>query len=369
MGRLHRFVLKETGLFVLGAVAVFLFVFLSGNAIRDAVRMLADGQITVRLFFEIIGMMVPYVGIYALPLGFLAGVLLALGRLSANREILAMKACGMSVWSIAAPIFLLALLGCLFSAWFNNDLGPRNKGAYREKLANSLEEDPLRFFKGGSFIRDFPGYIVFVREREGDEMRGFRVWEVDDQGRVTLFVRAESARVEFSREEATLLLTLRGGSLEQREPSARYDAPPRIGAMVAFEEFPVRLELGGLLADASRFSDKPSYLTFGELVERIAEDPEAAAPYRIQLQQNFAMSVSILSLAIVAVPLGIRVGRKETLANLGLALGLALLYYFLVTVATWFAERPEWHPELLLWIPNLLYLGFGLWLMRRANRT
>ncbi len=368
MGRIHRYILFETGIFVLGAVAVFIFVFLSGNAVRDVVDMLASGQVTLGFFLEVLAMMVPYVALYALPLGFLVGILLALGRLSASREILAMKACGISVRSIAAPIFLLAVCGSVFSAWFNNDLGPRNKGAYREKLANILEEDPLRFFKAGAFIRNFPGYIVFVRERNGDEMRGFKVWEVNDEGRVTLFVQAESARVEFLKEEVTLLLTLREGVLEERKPSALYEKPPEMGAMIAFEEFPVRLELGNLLSDASRFSDKPSYLTYGELRERIREDPDDAGPYRVQLQQNFAMSVSVLALALVAVPLGIQVGRKETLTNLGIALGLAMLYYFLVTVATWFSDRPEVMPEVLLWVPNVLYLLVGIWLMRRAER-
>lgn len=368
MRRIHRYILRETGTFVFGAVAVFLFVFLSGNAVRDVADMLAEGQVTLGFFVEVIGMMIPYVALYALPLGFLVGILLALGRLSASKEILAMKACGVSVWSISAPIFLLAFLGSVFSAWFNNDLGPENKGAYREKLANILEEDPLRFFKAGSFIRDFPGYVVFVRERAGDEMFGFKVWEVNEQGRVTLTVQAESAQVQFLKEEVTLLLILRQGILEERKPSALYDAPPELGAMIAFEEFPVRLELGSLLSDASRFSDRPSYLTYGELRERIRENPEDAGPFRVQLQQNFAMSVSVLALAIVAIPLGIQVGRKETLTNLGIALGLALLYYFLVTMATWFADRPELMPEVLLWLPNLLYLGVGIWLMRRAEK-
>jgi len=366
--RLHRYVLIEAGVFVLGAVAVFLFVFLSGNAVRDAVEMLAAGQITLGFFLEILGMMVPYVGVYALPLGFLVGVLLALGRLSSSREILAMRACGVGVWSIAAPIFALAVAGSAFSAWFNNHLGPENKGAYREKLGNILEEDPLRFFKAGGFIRDFPGYIVFVREREGDEMRGFKVWEVNEEGRVTLTVRAESARVDYLREESTLLLTMKEGVLEERTPSARYEEIPEMGAMVAFGEFPVRLELDGLLSNPGRFSDRPSYLTYSRLKSRIAEDPENARPYRVQLQQNFAMSFSVLALVIVAVPLGIQVGRKETLTNLGMALGLALSYYFLMTVATWLADRPAFPPEILLWIPNILYFGVGVRLMRRAER-
>jgi len=368
MEKLNRYILKEVCLFVFGAVSVFVFVFLTGNAVRGAMGMLVDGQISIRLFLQILWLMLPFVALYALPLGFLAGILLALGRLSATREVLAMKACGVSVWTIARPIFLLALVGCVVSAWFNNDIGPKNKWAYREKLANSFEEDPLRFFKAGDFIRDFPGYIVFIEERDGDEMKGFKVWEINEEGRVTIYIKAKTARIEFLREEATLLLTLRDGYLEEREPSTLYVRPPLIGTMVAFKEFPIRLELDNILKRGSKFTQKPSYLTFGELRDRIVADPENSLKYRIQIQQNLAMSISIFSLVIVAVPLGIRVGRKETLTNLGVALGLAMLYYFLVTIATWFQDKPAMVPEVLIWIPNLLYLSIGVWLMGRANR-
>ncbi len=368
MGRMHRYLLAEVALFISGAVGVFIFVFLTGNAVRGAIGMLVDGQISLRFFLGILWLMLPYVALYALPLGFLAGVLLALGRLSATREILAMKASGMSVWSIARPIFFLALIACLFSAWFHNDLGPRNKGAYREKLANSLEEDPVRFFKTGELIRDFPGYIIYVQERVGDEMRGFRVWQLNEAGHLERYAEAEDARIEFLRDESILRLTMLDGSTEQREPNPLYDSTPVIEAIVAFEEFSVGLRLDRLMDRGSPASRKASYLTFGELRERVASDPENAMKYRVQIQQNFAMSISVFALTMVAIPLGIRVGRKETLTNLVVALALALTYYFLVTLATWFQEMPALLPEVLIWIPNILYFGIGFCLMRRANR-
>lgn len=369
MGKLHRYLLYEIALFIFGAVGVFIFVFLTGNAVRGAIGMLADGQISLKLFLQILWLMVPYVALYALPLGFLAGILLALGRLSATREILAMKASGLSVWSIARPIFFMAVIGCLFSAWFNNELGPKNKWAYREKLANSLEENPLRFFKAGEFVNDFPGFILFVEERVGDDMRGFKVWQLNDEEKVERFAQAEDARVEFLRNESALRLTMLNGSTEQREPNPFYNAPPDIEGIGSFEEFTVRLELDRILQRGSKFTSKPSYLTLHELRERVrSSNPEDSLKYRVQIQQNFAMSLSIFALVIVAVPLGIRVGRKETLTNLAVALGLALLYYFLVTVATWFQEKPFLQPEFLIWLPNLLYLGIGVWLMGRSNR-
>lgn len=80
------------------------------------------------------------------------------------------------------------------------------------------------------------------------------------------------------------------------------------------------------------------------------------------------MSFSVFSLALLAVPLGVTIQRRETSANLAVALVLSLGFYLLVIVAGWFERKPEWRPDLLVWIPNLLFQGLGIWLFYRSER-
>jgi lipopolysaccharide export system permease protein len=68
------------------------------------------------------------------------------------------------------------------------------------------------------------------------------------------------------------------------------------------------------------------------------------------------------------VPLGIKVSRKETSANLGLAVLLALGYYFSTVAIGWMDHHPEYRPDLLLWAPNTLMFGLGAWLFMRIDR-
>jgi lipopolysaccharide export system permease protein len=63
------------------------------------------------------------------------------------------------------------------------------------------------------------------------------------------------------------------------------------------------------------------------------------------------------------------VSRRETSANLAVAVLLALGYYFLIVVVGWLDQHPEYRPDLLLWVPNILLLGLGLWLLRRLDRA
>ena len=88
---LHRHILKEilisTGL----AMGLFVFVLLMGNALRDIAELVAAGKLGPLVFLKLIGLLIPYVAAYALPLGMLTGTLMALGRLSSQQEITAMK--------------------------------------------------------------------------------------------------------------------------------------------------------------------------------------------------------------------------------------------------------------------------------------
>jgi lipopolysaccharide export system permease protein len=80
------------------------------------------------------------------------------------------------------------------------------------------------------------------------------------------------------------------------------------------------------------------------------------------------MACSVLAFAAIAIPLGIRVSRLETYANLALALGLAMAYYLSMVLITWLEGFPLLRPDLLVWIPNVILIGLGLLLLQRMNK-
>jgi lipopolysaccharide export system permease protein len=90
---------------------------------------------------------------------------------------------------------------------------------------------------------------------------------------------------------------------------------------------------------------------------------------QVVIQDKFTTAFAVITFALVAVPLGIKVSRRETSANLGVALILTLAYYFLTVVVKWIDNRPELRPDLWLWGPNIVFLAIGFWLNRRAAQT
>jgi lipopolysaccharide export system permease protein len=76
----------------------------------------------------------------------------------------------------------------------------------------------------------------------------------------------------------------------------------------------------------------------------------------------------VFSLAIFGVPLAIHVGRKESSANLAIALVIAMTYYFLIIAVSWLEGVPALRPDILIWLPNIIFQGVGFYLIQRANR-
>lgn len=378
MNRLQRYLFSSVIVTAAWAVGVFAFVLLAGNVVKDLLGALAAGQISFQTFFRLTAMLVPFVVSYALPMGILTGVLLVLGRLSAQHEITAMRAAGLGIVRISSPIFLVAVLGLALSLVFNLELGPRARSSYRFELAETVRNNPLSFIVPRTFIRDFAGVVIFVSEKEGNEVRGVRVWELDDQNRVVRFTTADSGRVEFDAERVALVFTPLDARTEFRDTKDPEDfSEPR--PILTFQTTTLLLPLEKLLGK-STFRRKLTWMTFSELMaeRRRVIDNEAGLPPRqvfeqrvtIQyaMQGSFVMAFAVLSFALVGVPLGIKMQRRESSANLGLALVLSMTFYFILIVIDWAQKMPDLRPDLLLWAPNFIFQAAGVWLFIRVDR-
>jgi lipopolysaccharide export system permease protein len=83
------------------------------------------------------------------------------------------------------------------------------------------------------------------------------------------------------------------------------------------------------------------------------------------LNKRFSLSLASLALGLLAVPLAVTAQRRETAAGFLISLLLAFVYFFLIIMTGWVKGRPEWHPEWLVWLPNVLFLTFGGGMFRR----
>lgn len=378
MKLIHRHIFANVALTCAAAVGLLGFVLMVGNALKDLLGYMLAGQIAPDTFLKLLWLLVPFVVTYALPMGILAGVLLVLGRMSAEREITALRSAGLSVAGLSAPILFFAVLGTSLSLYINFEAMPNARVTYHKELADALTSNPLSFIVPKTFIRDFPGKVIYVGEKRGQILKDFWLWEVDDQKRVRRAARADSGRLDFDEKNNKLVLTLNRAQAEARDDKD----PENFGQMraaAAWEHATFDLPLDKVTG-AHTVRTKLKWMTFGQLRDewqRLGQaDPKVATAERekqrmkvqIVIQEKFSTAFSVLSFALIAIPLGIKVSRKETSANLGIALALAMGYYFATIVVGWVDNRPDFRPDLLMWVPNLGFQALGLWMLVRVDR-
>lgn len=376
---LHRHILKEILVSTCLAMGLFVFVLLMGNALRDVAELVAAGKLGLGVFFKLLGLLIPYVAAYALPLGMLTGTLIALGRLSSQREITAMKSAGLSLYQIAAPVFLISFMGMVVGVLVNLHYAPQSRLAYKQLMASMVTANPVEFVEERRFIHAFPGYVIYMGGRDGSIMKDFWIWELDEQKRVSLFLRAAEGDLTYDEAERDLILTLKDVVAEQRDPESLELFDGSSTDTVFFGELPIALPLDQLFGEKDKRRARTKEMTFAQLMDRrdkaLAEERETGSSMsedrlkvQVHVQKNFAMAYSVFSLAVFGVPLAIQVGRKETYANLGIALVIAMTYYFLIIMVSWMEDNPALRADILIWLPNLIFQGIGFWMIHKASR-
>jgi lipopolysaccharide export system permease protein len=350
-----------------------------GETIRDLSELLTSGKLGFKLFLQLMALLIPHLAIYAIPFAVLSGILIGLGRMCADEEITAMKASGFSLYQIASSVFLIAFLGMVISAAFSLYYGPKSTLTYRSLIAQSLSENPIGFIQEKKFVKDFPGYVIYVNDREGKELKDFWVWELNEAEEVQLFVRAQSGELDYDKNKRSLLLNLQNGSIEGRTTLDTSSINANSPKILYFQSLPIVLPLNALFENLSTGSVRYKDMTFPQLMDerKVLREKEEGSDgiiseerkhLQLYIHENLSQAYSVFALSLVAIPLAIRVGRKESLINVLIALLIALLYHLLTVFMSWFDGVEGIRSDLLIWIPNILFQFLGIWLFSKAAR-
>ncbi len=345
-------VLKTVALCVCGFVGILL----AGNALRDILAHFLAGRITFLELGTLLGLLVPNVLPYALPMGVVCGFVMVAGRLSADEEWVAMQALGLGPWRCFRPLAYF-LLGCtLFTLGLHTLVLPKMAKSYRWVLKESLHGHPERFLEAGQFIRHFPGYLVYFRKKELGTYRDFCLWKLDTHNALEAVLCAQTATLESTGQEGRLRMVLHEGY-------AQYQ-PHQGPKLVFFKKLPLELPLGRMASLASeqqqlRFMS-PKALYLASKTAHAAGRFQEAMRYRLHLGSLMVLSVSLVPLGLLAFGLGLHSRRSEASAGALTAIVLTLLYYASIMLISGLSAYPSLRPDWLLWLPNVALLIGGM---------
>ncbi len=388
MKTLHGYLTRQVLATLVMTVLVFAFILLLGNVLKEIMALLVNRQATLGLVVKAMALLVPFVLVFALPMGLLTATLLVFGRFSADQELTAARSNGISLISLSMPVILLSVVLSGLCAAFNMQWGPWCRVAYKELFADFSQNQPLAILTPGQFVSNFPGYLIYVSKIEGNHMEDVLLAQLD-QGVIVRRVRALGGTFQTLSNNQVVQVTLTNAWGHE------YDKKKEEWTSAFSEELPIEIDF----RDKTNRTMRVSYsnMTFSQLLaekraleqtilhprvvgKASAEDlrREMAAvkemkddllmPITVQIHRQISFSFACIAFTLVGIPLGIRAHRRETSIGMVMALFLVFFYYSFTIIAQALDTSPEYAPHLIVWLPNFVFQAAGGVMLWRANK-
>jgi lipopolysaccharide export system permease protein len=303
-----------------------------------------------------------------IPMAVLLGILVGFGRLSADREFVAMQACGVSLLRLLRPVLLVAALGTAATAYEIIVALPNANQAYREIVFVLLASRVESNVKPRVFYEDFPNKVIYVRDLPAaGGWKDVFLADTSRPGETTVYF-ARDGRIRLDEANRIVQLELRDAT----SYTSTLDRPDDYVAN-AFGTTLISLD------PETVFKRPPAKgapeMTIAELKAEIAaaktrNDPGYGA--RFMLQQKFSLPLTCPILALIALALGASNRKDGKLASFAIGMGVIFVYYVLLWGARAAAMGGRFSPELAPWLPNIVMgslalLMFG-WRARSADQ-
>jgi lipopolysaccharide export system permease protein len=300
--------------------------------------------------------------VLAIPMAMLLGTLLAMQRLSSESEVTAMKAGGISLGRIVAPLLILGLGVSLVSLLLQEIVVPlaNDQASYVRQAAIEHASPALANLQA---VTPLPG--------GGKQVTIAGAFDVQTQGLLNVTV----IRYDNKEQPQEIIFADR----------ARYTAPQwsftdaRIyrfnGPEVATESAPqLNVDIGerpNQIANPSLQINDPSQLSRAEIHNRIRSgqlSPSQVRHWTAIYAEKLATPFSAFVFTLIAVPFGLRPVRGGgTGLGFGLAVVIVFVYYVVSTVFVTIGGLATWLAGPAAWAPNVIFTAFGLRMLRRAS--
>lgn len=352
--------------FFLGLLA-FTFILVIARIIK-LIELVVTRGVPLLQIGKLLSMILPTFFELTVPMAFLLAILLGLGRLSNDQEILAMKASGISppqiLWPIAAVAVVIAMLTLTLTLFAR----PAANLALRKELYSIAKNRVGTALKEKVFNTDFPKILIYVEELipPGNTAQGILIVDKRDSAKEDIIL-GKVALISTDEQTNTLGLRLFDGSIYERDKKSPGFSQTR------FNIYDFKLDLDDLVGTGKRRDTAPKEASLQELLATIqkkqASGAEAIAE-RMELQQRLSFGFVPIIFCLLGVSLTLLPRSSRASRSWGFALCLFWLvaYYVLLSLGKALGDKGMLQPVPALWLPNFLVGGIAIFLYTKAVR-
>jgi len=363
---LNSYITKNLVIALLMTIFISTFVGLIG-VVSKLFRMISGGDGSDIMFYFVAYNM-PKLLCYTLPIGILVATVLTFNRMSADNEITALRASGISLLQIISPVILLAIIISGISWWLNFNVAPEYTAKARVMAKSQAYKNPVMLLQPGKPFAMFPGYYILIGGKKDTKIEDIHIYVQDKKGNLTQNITATHGEISVDPVTQTMTLILEETTIAKIDPNN----PKNIDRLLAGrwqQSFNY-----GKAANRKPVVMKCKYMSLKQLlawVSMTTANGGKLAHYRveefmIELHKRAAWSITPFTFILIAIPLGLQMARRETAAGLVGCVVVAALYYIPMVL---FSEtiKPKYHPEYFMWGLNLGLQGLGIVLLWRKR--
>jgi lipopolysaccharide export system permease protein len=345
---LDRYLAREI-LLPFAAGLVFLTQVLVATQLLGQAEVLLGSGVSFLDLGVVVASLTPHFLGYVLPVAFLLGGVLGVGRLTEDRELVALGAAGISPLRLVKVPILLGLAVSAAALWLSLDVEPRGLKAARARIDQIVKRNVSSDVRSGVFYEDIPTLTLYAEQARGGRWRHVLIADRSDP-RAPVLALAQGGRLEPAGPGDAMRLVLEAGEWHREERAGEYLVGQFHGATVA-------VGLGSSLGEKNRLGGSTFELTLAEIssLARAARNPEEGRRWRSLFFRRLAGPVGILAFALLCVPIA-AARRGGRAFGYGATLLAVVAYYAVMRFGEGLSQRGSLPP----WLgPNLANAVFA----------
>ncbi|HBY79313.1 MAG TPA: permease [Cyanobacteria bacterium UBA11148] len=338
---------------------------------REAV----DEGLPLSIALKVLALSFPFFIAWAFPASVLLATLLTYSRLTSDSELIALRSCGVSIYRLVLPTIILSFIVTGITFTFNEYVVPAAEYQATLTLERALNKEKPSFQERNIFYREYGKpeqegkkekkndetvlkRLFYAQEFDGERMKGLTILDWSQKG-LNQIVTAESAVWNLTKSTWDFF----NGTIYLVAPDASYRN------IVRFEHQQLQLPRTPLdLANKKRDYDEMNIAQATERLEleRQSGDEDEIRKLRIRIQQKIAIPFACVVCGLVGGSLGNRPQRTNKATGFGISVLVIFSYYLLGAIGDALGLSGSLPPFIAAWLPNLLGLGVGGFLLVRA---
>jgi len=356
MSLIDRYVVRQVLMPFLLGLFVFTFIFIIQPLLDYAERLVAEGA-SAQLVVGLIGLLVPQALAITIPMSLLLALLMAFGRLSADREFVAMQACGISLRRLLRPVAFISIAAWAITSYVLIALVPDFNQKFLDLVFRVAAERAEGDVKPRIFFDRFPNFVLYVRDLSPEGgWQGVFLADLRADQNFPIY-RAERGRMRIDRQRRRIDMELVNATQHTVDTKGEY-------RVLTSKQLRVEIDPASIFNEVT--SKNPRQMSIAELRAQIEKneqqkpDPISTHNEKMEIQKRFAIPVACLVFGLIGLALGATNRRDGALGSFVIGVVVVFAYYIPLMLGPSLVKGRYLPPWLGMWLPNFVLGALGM---------